>query len=152
MPFSYYSRLDKQSCDSYWKYSKRRILVEVFEEPSYNALEALTVLVLDLSSMTNGAQVWSALAVALSLAVQLRTVGPCIFRTSTNNRSSERFSTWDQIYRHRLFWAIYALDCYVSMTTCHVTELLDRHVEYFGSSREWVWREPCSLSGRMYEI
>jgi hypothetical protein len=82
LPFSSDPRLTLVSCDSFWKYGKRRIFVEVLEEPSYASLEALAVLVLDLSGMTNGPQVWGPLAIAVKLAVQLKTVDGRVLRNS----------------------------------------------------------------------
>ncbi|KAK9455938.1 fungal-specific transcription factor domain-containing protein [Dipodascopsis uninucleata] len=142
LKYSYDSRLDQQSSDSFWKYSKRRIFVEVLEEPSYMSLEALTILTLDLSGMTNGPQVWGALAVAIRLAAQLKSSEGHVFRTSTDDTGNESLTTTDQIYRRRLFWAIYALDCYISITTSHPSELAEYHIGHFMPSREMTWREP----------
>jgi hypothetical protein len=142
LPFSYDSRLDTSSSDSFWKYSKRRILLEVLEEPSYNSLEALIVLALDLSGMTNGAQVWGPLTIATRLAVQLQTAGPRSFRTSAELDSDTVASDQDQLCKNRLFWAIYALDCYVSITTCHHTQLLDQNIEHFKPGRTLTWQTP----------
>jgi hypothetical protein len=141
LPFSYDIRLDPASSDSFWKYSKRRIFIEALEEPSYSALEALTVLALDLSGMTNGPQVWGALAVAAKLALQLTTRGPRVFRTSPAAPVQARTLTAaDKTCRQRLFWAIYALDCYVSVTTSHVSDLAEEQVQAFLPLREQTWR------------
>jgi hypothetical protein len=147
LPFSHDPRLGKHSSDSFWKYCKRRILLEVLEEPSYSSLEALTILVLDLSGMTNGAQVWGALAVATRLAVQLATPGPNFFRMSAAENVGQGLGAVNRISRLRLFWAIYALDCYVSITTGHRAELADRHVKRLIPDRELVWREQSSYPG-----
>jgi hypothetical protein len=76
LPLSYDLRLDERSSDAYWKYSKRQIMLEDIEEPSYSSLEALTILVLDISGMTPGPQVSSPMAVAINHAVQVR-AGAC---------------------------------------------------------------------------
>lgn len=141
LPFSYDSRLDKLSSDSFWKFSKRQIMIEALEEPSYNSLEALVVLILDLSGMTNGAQVWGALAIATRLAIQLKPSGPNSLRNSVENNSRPGVNPQDQLCKHRLFWAIYALDCFISITTCNRTELRDEYVEHFIPDRDLVWEE-----------
>lgn len=149
LPFSFDSRLDTLASDSFWKYSKRRILMEVLEEPSYSSLEALTILSLDLSGMTNGAQVWGPLAVAVRLATQLRTVGSRNFRPSADQNPRSTQTQQDQKSTHRLFWAIYALNCYVTVTTSHAPELLDRDIAYFMSDRALAWHESgAPLSAR----
>ncbi|KAM5353549.1 hypothetical protein ACJ41O_000199 [Fusarium nematophilum] len=146
LPYSFDSRLDQVSSDSFWKYSKRSIFVDVLEEPSYSSLEVLTVLVLDLSSMTHGPQVWGPLAVATKLAVQLKNTDGLVFRTSTEAESNESLSKSDGLFRQRLFWAIYALDCSICITTNHTSTLGDDHVRHFLPARQQVWREsPAEL-------
>ncbi|KAG7285776.1 hypothetical protein NEMBOFW57_008070 [Staphylotrichum longicolle] len=142
LPFSYDIRLNQASSDSFWKYSKRRIFIEALEEPSYSALEALTILTLDISGITNGPQVWGALAVAVKLAVQLSTSGPRVFRTSVTAPVEYRTLTAaDKTCRQRLFWAIYALDCYVSVTAGQVSDLAEEQVQAFLSLRHSTWRD-----------
>ncbi|SPO00780.1 uncharacterized protein DNG_03528 [Cephalotrichum gorgonifer] len=150
LPFSLDSRLTQSLCDSFWKYTKRRILFEVLEEPSYASLEALAVLTLDLSGMTNGPQVWGALAIAVRLAVQLKTLDGRVLRTSPTEEGSEGEAEREgpggsptlhaaQLRRRRLFWAIYTLDCYVSITTSHPSELGEHHIAHFLPSRDATW-------------
>ena len=145
LPFSLDSRLTQPLCDSFWKYVKRRILVEVLEEPSYASLEALAVLVLDLSGMTNGPQVWGSLAIAVKLAVQLKTLDGRFLRplpAAEDGEGGEGGSSplqAAQLDRRRLFWAIYALDCYVSITTSHPSELADYHIAHFLPTRDATW-------------
>ncbi|KAF5967143.1 positive regulator of purine utilization [Fusarium coicis] len=144
LPYSFDSRLDQASSDSFWKYIKRSIFVDVLEEPSYGSLEVLTLLVLDLSGMTHGPQVWGPLAVATKLAVQLKNTDGLVFRTSTEAESSESLSKSDGIFRQRLFWAIYALDCTICITTNHHSTLGDDLVHHFLPARQQVWRENLS--------
>lgn len=139
LPYSFDSRLDKASSDSYWKYSKRRIFIEALEEPSYSSLETLTILVLDLSGMTHGPQVWGALAVATRLAIQLGTPQGLVLRASTVIESRNVLSKADHMFRQRLFWAIYALDCYICITTNHESTLGDEQVRHFLPTRHETW-------------
>lgn len=146
LPYSYDSRLDQFSSDCFWTYSKRRIFIDVLEEPSYNSLEALTILTLDLSGMTNGPQVWGALAVATKLAIQLKSGDGHIFRTSAAEGEGTTPNNADQMYRRRLFWAIYALDTYITMTTGNASDLTDYYIRDFLPTRYSTWRESESLS------
>ncbi|RFN43887.1 positive regulator of purine utilization [Fusarium flagelliforme] len=141
LPYSFDSRLDQISSDSFWKYSKRRIFVDVLEEPSYSSLEALTVLTLDLSSMTHSAQVSGPLAVATRLALQLGNTDGLMFRTSTEAERHETLSKRDINFRQRLFWAIYALDSWICITTNSVSTLSHLQVQHFLPFREAVWRD-----------
>ncbi|KAF3402338.1 hypothetical protein DPV78_003788 [Talaromyces pinophilus] len=100
LPYSFDSRLDQKSSDSFWKYAKRQILLEVLEEPSFNSLEALTVLILDLSGMTTGPQVWGPLAIATTLLVKLRNGGAQVFRTSIAESDSNALSSVDLLTPH----------------------------------------------------
>ncbi|KAM0245800.1 hypothetical protein ACHAP5_005119 [Fusarium lateritium] len=141
LPYSFDSRLDQISSDSFWKYSKRSIFVDVLEEPSYSSLEVLTVLILDLSSMTHSAQVSGPLAVATRLAVQLRNTDGLVFRTSAEAETHETLSKREIVFRQRLFWAIYALDSIISITTNCISTLSDLHVQHFLPTRDAVWRD-----------
>lgn len=118
--------------------------MEVLEEPSYASLEALTILVLDLSGMTNGAQVWGALSIATRLAVQLGQTGFRTFRMSTQSDANDDPVSLDQVYRLRLFWAIYALDCYISITNSQAVNTFAQDVLDRMPSREDVWQEQCA--------
>ncbi|CEL04899.1 hypothetical protein ASPCAL06023 [Aspergillus calidoustus] len=141
LPFSYDSRLDKKSSDAFWKYSKRRIMLEAMEEPSYSSLEALTILVLDISGMTHGPQVWGPMALAIKHSVHLRSVRGHVLRTSSSGTDCEPPRDDESIYRERLFWAIYALDCYVTITTAQRSQLTEEHVQHFLGTRDGVWKE-----------
>ncbi|KAH8701537.1 hypothetical protein BGW36DRAFT_458415 [Talaromyces proteolyticus] len=141
LPYSFDSRLDRKSSDSFWKYCKRRIALEVLEEPSYSSLEALTILVLDLSGMTNGPQVWGALAIATKLVQQLQNVGGRVWRTSATDSSGELIAKVDSIYQQRLFWAIYSLDCYITITTGRSSDLTDDRIKHFVAAKPLVWQK-----------
>ncbi|KAJ0426847.1 hypothetical protein BJY00DRAFT_271070 [Aspergillus carlsbadensis] len=119
-------------------------MLEAMEEPSYSSLEALTILVLDISGMTHGPQVWGPMALAIKHAVHLRSVRGHVLRTSAGGNDCDSPSDDESIYRERLFWAIYALDCYVTITTAQRSQLTDEHVQQFLGTRDTVWKEPPS--------
>ncbi|KAK2122463.1 hypothetical protein NOF04DRAFT_1349860 [Fusarium oxysporum II5] len=142
IPFLYHPRLNNTQSDSFWKYTKRRIFIEASEEPSYAALEAATILTLDLSGMTNGPQVWSRLAVVARLAAQLRTASGRVLRQSVSGGSRDgRLATTRPSARQRakLFWAIFALDSFISITTSQPTLLTEHILRPFRPSREATW-------------
>ncbi|VUC30247.1 unnamed protein product [Clonostachys rosea] len=140
MYYSFDSRLTSTAIDRYWKYSKRRIFVEILEEPSFSALEALVVLTLDLSGMTNGCQVWGALSIAAKMAVHLRTNHGRSLRSATEANGPSIIATPSQLHRHRLFWAVYAIDCYISITTNQPCSLSDHDIDYFEPTRQLAWQ------------
>lgn len=143
LPYLYDPRLDQTTSDSFWKYTKRKIFIEATEEPSYASLEACTILTLDLSGMTNGPQVWSRLAVITKLAAQLRTLGGRVLRPSVQTNESESGpSTKPGSKQHaRLFWAIYALDSFISITTNQPPQLADFYLRSFLPTRDSTWKE-----------
>ncbi|KAL9561746.1 hypothetical protein ACKAV7_014138 [Fusarium commune] len=150
IPFLYDPRLNNTQSDSFWKYTKRRIFIETSEEPSYAALEAATILTLDLSGMTNGPQVWSRLVVVARLAAQLRTASGRVLRQSVPGGSRDgRLATTRPSARQRakLFWAIFALDSFISITTSQPTLLTKHILRTFRPSREATWlHEPSHSS------
>ncbi|ENH62935.1 hypothetical protein FOC1_g10006401 [Fusarium oxysporum f. sp. cubense race 1] len=150
IPFLYDPRLNNTQSDSFWKYTKRRIFIEASEEPSYAALEAATILTLDLSGMTNGPQVWSRLAVVARLAAQLRTASGRVLRQSVSGGSRDgRLATTRPSARQRakLFWEIFALDSFISITTSQPTLLTEHILRAFRPSREATWlHEPSQPS------
>ena len=153
LPFLHDPRLDQLSSDAFWKYTKRRIFNETAEEPSYASLEAATVLCLDLSGMTNGPQVWSRLAMVASLASQLRrTRGGLILRQNVQEATtgvgrSGHGEKPNSLQHARLFWAIYALDTYISLTTGQPGRTSDLDLRCFLPTREAAWntQEATSL-------
>ncbi|KAH6689035.1 hypothetical protein F5X68DRAFT_230696 [Plectosphaerella plurivora] len=149
LPFSRDPRLTPESKDSFWKYTKRTVVVEALEEPSYLTLEALAVLVLDVSGMTNGPQVWGILAVAIKLALQLENATGRALRTSATTVPEQTVRP-EQTAIRRLFWAIYALDCYISITTRHASELTDQHTQYLLSIRDSIWRDESATGASRF--
>lgn len=149
IPFLYDPRLDDTRSDSFWKYTKRRVFAETSEEPSYAALEAATILTLDLSGMTNGPQVWSRLAVVARLAAQLRTASGRVLRQSVPGGSWEgRLATSRPSARQhaKLFWAIYALDSFISITTSQPALLTEHILRTFRPTREAAWCDQTPYS------
>lgn len=139
LPYSTDPRLDQKSCDEFWTFSKRRILLEILEEPSYNALEALTVLLLDLSGMTHGPQVLGPLSIAICNVANLSTSGNRGLKKSAADHSSRELSGIEQLHQSRLFWALYAIDTYVSITSGIPSCLRSSDIDRFLHNRDETW-------------
>ncbi|KAF4496380.1 hypothetical protein FAGAP_7453 [Fusarium agapanthi] len=147
IPFLYDARLNNTQSDSFWKHTKRRIFIETSEEPSYVALEAATILTLDLSGMTNGPQVWSRLAVVARLAAQIRTASGKVLRQSVPGGSGDDrlvATRPNAQQRSKLFWAIYALDSFISITTSQPALLNEHILCKFRPTREATWLHELS--------
>lgn len=148
LQYSLDPRLTQRSRDAFWKYSKRTILVEALEEPSYQALEALTILVLDLSGMTNGPQVWGVLAVAVKMAHQLErsSTGHALRMSSSTEEVAQSFKP-DVSSIRKLLWAIFALDSFVAITTRNSSEFSNHLVQQLIPFRNSLWRETTASAG-----
>ena len=141
LPFLHDCRLDQASSDPFWKYTKRKIFAETAEEPSYASLEACTILTLDLSGMTNGPQVWSRLAVIVKLASQLRTPRGQALRPSVQMNDASIVAKPGSRQHARLFWAIFALESFVTITTGQPSQLTETFLRPFRESRKATWQD-----------
>ncbi|CAI6342572.1 unnamed protein product [Periconia digitata] len=140
LQYSQDPRLTQSSRDAFWKYCKRTIMVEALEEPSYHTLEALAVLALDISGLTNGPQAWGVLAVVVKMAEQLDVGGSKhALRASTATEEALRSSVADMSAIPKLFWAIYAIDCYVAITTRHASSLSSQAIRNWFPFRSALW-------------
>ncbi|SPO05359.1 uncharacterized protein DNG_08046 [Cephalotrichum gorgonifer] len=145
LPFLFDPRLDQTASDSFWKYTKRHVFVETAEEPSYASLEASTILTLDLSGMTNGPQVAGRLAVITKLAFNLRAVDDLVLRPSAQTDEQNSQISNPGFKQHaRLFWAIYALDSFISITTRQPPGLDEHTLRYFLPTRDKAWESDRS--------
>ena len=156
LPFSRDTRLDAAGTDGYWKYCKRRVMLEALEDPSFEAIQALLILTLDLSSMTNGPQVWGVLAVVVNLSLQLGLGDePPPISNHTPN-STPPLSDWiDEESRRRVLWGIYMVDRCISMTTPHPCRMQESSVDRNLPCPELPWNTNAaqpSSSRRMRKL
>lgn len=120
-------RLTDELKDNYHHASKQKVLLYGLDNSSVKALQALVILALDLCGESNGPPGWNLLALITRSAVQLglsieatsAAVSPAIPSIYTLRAMAlpEPTSWIEDESRRRLFWMIYVLDRYATITT-----------------------------------
>ncbi|KAI5304830.1 hypothetical protein KEM56_005859 [Ascosphaera pollenicola] len=125
--FSKDSRLDKKNEKRFHDNAKQKVLLYGLESSSIKALQALVILALDLVGSSNGPPGWKLLAVICRSVVQIglsvETTSnlaanwyPSIYTLRANVLPEPH--TWiEDESRRRLFWEVYILDRYATITT-----------------------------------
>ncbi|KAL2828781.1 fungal-specific transcription factor domain-containing protein [Aspergillus cavernicola] len=137
--FSSDSRLTEQNRKRYHDSSKQKVLIYGLENSSVKALQALVILALDLVGSSNGPPGWKLLAlvtrsvVQLGLAVEAKStlispVYPSIY-TLRAVTLPESESWIEDEGRRRLFWMVYLLDRYSTITTAFDFALDDKDID-----------------------
>ncbi|CEN61655.1 fungal-specific transcription factor domain-containing protein [Aspergillus pseudodeflectus] len=137
--FSNDSRLTEQNRKRYHDSSKQKVLLYGLESSSVKALQALVILALDLVGSSNGPPGWKLLAlitrsvVQLGLAVEAKStlispVYPSIY-TLRAVTLPESESWIEDEGRRRLFWMVYLLDRYSTITTAFDFSLDDKDID-----------------------
>ncbi|KAL3463139.1 fungal-specific transcription factor domain-containing protein [Aspergillus heterothallicus] len=137
--FSNDSRLTEQNRKRYHDSSKQKVLLYGLESSSVKALQALVILALDLVGSSNGPPGWKLLAlitrsvVQLGLAVEAKStlispVYPSIY-TLRAVVLPESESWIEDEGRRRLFWMVYLLDRYSTITTAFDFALDDKDID-----------------------
>ncbi|KAL2860871.1 putative C6 transcription factor [Aspergillus lucknowensis] len=137
--FSSDSRLTEQNRKRYHDSSKQKVLLYGLENSSVKALQALVILALDLVGSSNGPPGWKLLAlitrsvVQLGLAVEAKStlispVYPSIY-TLRAVTLPESESWIEDEGRRRLFWMVYLLDRYSTITTAFDFALDDKDID-----------------------
>ncbi|KAL2857840.1 putative C6 transcription factor [Aspergillus pseudoustus] len=137
--FSNDSRLTEQNRKRYHDSSKQKVLLYGLESSSVKALQALVILALDLVGSSNGPPGWKLLAlitrsvVQLGLAVEAKStlitpVYPSIY-TLRAVTLPESESWIEDEGRRRLFWMVYLLDRYSTITTAFDFALDDKDID-----------------------
>ncbi|KAB8446211.1 hypothetical protein FH972_025193 [Carpinus fangiana] len=137
--FSSDVRLTKEKKDYHHALSKQRVLLYGLENSSVKALQALVILALDQVGISNGPPGWNLLAIITRSAVQL---GLAIEPTS--HIVSPRYpsiytlramvlpdsNSWiEDESRRRLFWMVYILDRYATITTAFDFALDEKEID-----------------------
>ena len=137
--FSADPRLNANSRAQYHTTSKQRVLLYGLENSSVKALQALVILALDILGDSNGPPGWNLLAlitrsaVRLGLAVEATSASvsplyPSIY-TLRANILPEALSFIEDESRRRLFWAMYLLDRYATISTAFEFALDEREID-----------------------
>lgn len=137
--FSTDSRLNHEKKDKYYSVSKQKVLLYGFQHSSVKALQALVILALDLCGASNGPPGWNLLALITRSAVQLglsvettsQTISPSLPSIYTLRAMvlPESNSWIEDESRRRLFWMVYILDRYATITTAFEFALDEREID-----------------------
>lgn len=137
--FSTDARLTHDKKAKYYAASKQKVLLYGLEHSSVRALQALVILALDLCGSSNGPPAWNLLALITRSAVQLglavednsQTVDPRYPSIYTLRAMvlPEATSWIEDESRRRLFWMVYVLDRYATITTAFEFALDEKEME-----------------------
>lgn len=132
-------RLTAEQKEQYHAVSKQKVLSYGLETSSVKALQALVVLALDLCGESNGPPGWNLLAMITRAAVQLglsveassHLVAPRCpsIYTIRAMTLSEPASFIEDESRRRLFWMVYILDRYATITTAFEFALDEKEID-----------------------
>lgn len=137
--FSTDPRLSEQSRERYHSVSKQKVLLYGLENSSVKALQALVILALDIVGNSNGPPGWNLLAlitrsvVQLGLAVETTSasvapVYPSIYTLRAMVLPEPKTFIEDES-RRRLFWMVYLLDRYATISTAFDFALDDKEID-----------------------
>ncbi|RMX70834.1 hypothetical protein D0869_16249, partial [Hortaea werneckii] len=137
--FSTDARLSEHARERYHSISKQKVLLYGLENSSVKALQALVILALDIVGNSNGPPGWNLLAlitrsvVQLGLAVETTSASvsplyPSIY-TLRAMVLPEAKSFIEDESRRRLFWMVFLLDRYATISTAFEFALDDKEVD-----------------------
>ncbi|KAI5291255.1 hypothetical protein KEM54_005702 [Ascosphaera aggregata] len=154
--FSKDPRLDKKNEKRFHDNAKQKVLLYGLENSSVKALQALVILALDLVGSSNGPPGWKLLAVISRSVVQIglsveatsnlaANWYPSIYTLRANVLPEPH--TWvEDESRRRLFWEVYILDRYATITTAFDFALNENDID-----RKLPCREEFFNKNRMVE-
>ncbi|KAK5719269.1 hypothetical protein LTR15_007792 [Elasticomyces elasticus] len=137
--FSNDARLSELSRERYHAVSKQKVLLYGLENSSVKALQALVILALDIVGSSNGPPGWNLLAlitrsvVQLGLAVEATSASvsplyPSIYTLRAMVLPEPKSFIEDES-RRRLFWMVYLLDRYATISTAFEFALDDKEID-----------------------
>lgn len=137
--FSTDARLNEHARERYHHVSKQKVLLYGLENSSVKALQALVILALDIVGNSNGPPGWNLLAlitrsvVQLGLAVETTSASvsplcPSIYTLRAMVLPEPRSFIEDES-RRRLFWMVYLLDRYATISTAFEFALDDKEID-----------------------
>ncbi|KAH7627862.1 fungal-specific transcription factor domain-containing protein [Sordaria sp. MPI-SDFR-AT-0083] len=149
MRFATTKMLPKESRQRFYTASKQRVLLYGMEHSSVMSLQALVILALDLCGSSNGPPGWNIMAlitrgvVQLGLAVETNSMTvspsyPSIYTLRAMVLPEPRDFTEDES-RRRLFWMVYVLDRYATISTAFDFALDDKEIDRTLPCRDELW-------------
>ena len=158
--FSSDHRMDAESKDRYHASSKQRVLLFGLDNSSVKALQAQVILALDLCGESNGPPAWNLLALVTRSAVQLglsveatsRLVTPQIPSIYTLRATVlPEPSNWiEDESRRRVFWMIYILDRYATITTAFDFALDEKEIDRKLPCRDDLFSRNAAVDTRWF--
>jgi hypothetical protein len=155
------SRLTDERRQHYHDVSKQRVLLYGMENSSVKALQALVILALDLCGSSNGPPGWNIMALITRSVVQLGlAVESNSFSVSPNYTSiytlramilPEPRDFIEEESRRRLFWMIYLLDRYATISTAFEFALDDREIDRTLPCRDDLWIKNQKVETRWFK-
>uniref|UniRef100_L7JKB0 Zn(2)-C6 fungal-type domain-containing protein n=1 Tax=Pyricularia oryzae (strain P131) TaxID=1143193 RepID=L7JKB0_PYRO1 len=143
------TRLTEESRRRYHDVSKKRVLLYGMENSSVKSLQALVILALDLCGAGNGPPGWNIMALITRSVVQLGlSVESNSFSVSPNFTSiytlramilPEPRDFIEEESRRRLFWMVYLLDRYATISTAFDFALDDKEIDRALPCRDDLW-------------
>ncbi|EMC98698.1 hypothetical protein BAUCODRAFT_30968 [Baudoinia panamericana UAMH 10762] len=160
--FSNDRRLTEQSRERYHSVSKQRVLFYGLENSSVKALQALVILALDILGSSNGPPGWNLLAlitrsvVQLGLAVEATSASvapmyPSIYTLRAMVLPEPKSFIEDE-GRRRLFWMVYLLDRYATISTAFEFALDDKEIDRKLPCRDDLWALNQPVDTRWFPI
>ncbi|KAJ4385132.1 hypothetical protein N0V85_008214 [Neurospora sp. IMI 360204] len=149
MRFATKKMLPKESQQRFYTASKQRVLLYGMEHSSVMSLQALVILALDLCGSSNGPPGWNIMAlitravVQLGLAVETNSMTvspsyPSIYTLRAMILPEPRDFTEEES-RRRLFWMVYVLDRYATISTAFDFALDDKEIDRTLPCRDELW-------------
>lgn len=161
MRFSSDSRLTDERRRHYHQVSKQRVLLYGMENSSVKSLQALVILALDLVGSSNGPPGWNIMAlitrsvVQLGLAVETNSFSVSPHYTSIYTLRAmilpEPKDFIEDEARRRLFWMIYLLDRYATISTAFEFALDDKEIDRTLPCRDDLWIKNQKVDTRWFK-
>ncbi|KAK3388496.1 fungal-specific transcription factor domain-containing protein [Sordaria brevicollis] len=160
MRFATNKNLPQESRQRFYNSSKQRVLLYGMEHSSVMSLQALVILALDLCGSSNGPPGWNIMAlitrgvVQLGLAVETNsmTVSPSYPSIYTLRAMvlPEPRDFAEEESRRRLFWMVYVLDRYATISTAFDFALDDKEIDRTLPCRDELWIKNQKVETRWF--
>ncbi|ODA83133.1 hypothetical protein RJ55_01643 [Drechmeria coniospora] len=161
MRYSTDPRLSDERRQHYYRVSKERVLLYGMENSSVKTLQALVILALDRCGSGNGPPGWNIMAlisrgvVQLGLAVESDSLSVSPKHVSiytlrvTIVPEAQDFIEAES--RRRLFWMIYLLDRYATITTAFEFALPDKEIDRTLPCRDELWHQNEAVDTKWFK-
>jgi len=160
--FSTDARLTDERRQHWHDASKRRVLLYGLENSSVKALQALVVLALDISGTSNGPPGWNIISLIarascqLGLAVESNSfcVSPSYASIYTLRAVllPDAKDFVEEESRRRLFWMVYILDRYTTVSTAFDFALNDKEIDRTLPCRDDLWVKNQKVETRLFHV